>query len=397
MKSSKLSSILLGCFLLLSLSASAEETIVKLIPPVINADTIGIKYACMRPKRENGINISAKKIERNKIVINCYGHGGAGWTTLFGSIQKAIQLFEEEKISKETPIRIVGSGCIGLCMATELSHSGYNVSGIYTKSLYDPVSWRSAGFFGLLAVADVQEVIPLAKESFIVYQQISQGKHPYLARDAVRYLPIYCTQETEGELAFLVQLGLVPPKQQVTLAFEGGATHSGYYQYMTFFMNTGILMQNFLSEIHKKNIPIEIKTIHSFSEIQEQVIVNCTGFGAGELNQDTNLNAVRGHLIALNDLSGPGHLDYMILTSVLQDQEAQPLYMTPKCLIVTPDHPEGIHSLGVIGVTFIPHAEKLSAEQLQELDQNAYQKLLERASLFFFQKPYKSPSPKEAG
>ena len=397
MKLSKLSSNLIGCFLLLNLSALAEETIIKLIPPVINADTIALKYACMRPKRENGINISAQKIEGNKIVINCYGHGGAGWTTLFGSIQKAIHLFEEEKMSKKTPIRILGSGCMGLSMATELSRSGYNVAGIYTKNLYDAVSWRSAGFFGLLAVGDVQEAILQAKESFLVYQQISQGKHPYLSREAVRYLPIYCTKENEGELAFLVQLGLVPSKQPVTLKFEGGATHSGFYQYMTFFMNTGILMQNFLSEIHKKNIPIEIKTVHSFSEIREQVIVNCTGFGAAELNQDTNLNAVRGHLIALNDLSGPGHLDYMILASVLQEDQLEPLYMTPKCLVVTPDHPEGIHRLGVIGVTFIPHAEKLSAEQLQELDQNAYQKLLDRASFFFFQKPYKSPYPKETG
>ena len=45
-----------------------------------------------------------------KTIVNCYGHGGWGWTTLFGSVQYAIELFEKTNPSKDIPIRVIGWG-----------------------------------------------------------------------------------------------------------------------------------------------------------------------------------------------------------------------------------------------------------------------------------------------
>lgn len=371
-----------GLFLLCCTLISAEEKVVKLTPPIISPKTIALEYSCMRPGREGGINISIEK-RSDKTIINCYGHGGAGWTTLFGSVQKTIDLFENENPNKDIPIRVLGSGCVGLTTAIELSRLGYNVAGIYTKNLYDMASWRAAGFFGLLAIDDPKAIVPMAVKTFLTYQQIEKGQHPYIPKGAVELLPIYCTSDTENELAFLVEQNLVPPKESVSLEFDHGIKHKGFFKYLTYYMNTGILMKQLINEVKKLNIPLEVKEIHSYCEVSENMIFNCTGLGAEELNMDSKLNAIAGHLIALNEESGQGHMDYMLLTNVVQNGKKEALYMTPKCIIVTPDNPMGRNIFGVLGVTFIPHAEKLSSEQLRELDRIEFNKILDRASIFF--------------
>ena len=55
---------------------------------------------------------------------------------LDGSVDKAIELFQQTSSSKKTPIRVVGSGCMGVTAAIELSKLGYEVVGIS--------SWRAA-------------------------------------------------------------------------------------------------------------------------------------------------------------------------------------------------------------------------------------------------------------
>jgi hypothetical protein len=373
---------------LLSTPLFAEEAkVVKLHPPIITSQSIGVEYACNRPGHDEGLNISVEK-RGDKTIVNCYGHGGAGWTTLFGSVEAAIERFKKLNLPKDIPIRVLGSGCMGLTTAIELSRLGYKVEGIYTKSLYDMPSWRAAGFFGLLVIKSKTSILPIAKASFLAYQQIANGQHPYLSKSGVKLLPIYCTPDAEEEIAFLAEMGLIPPKKPVTLDFQNGVTHSGFFEYMTFFMNTGVLMKELIAEVKKRHIPLEINPIEHYADVKEKIVFNCTSAGARQLNNDKKVNEIRGHLIGLNKKSGKGHMDYILLTSVMQDNKLQTLYMTPKSLIVTPENPAGIKSLGVIGTTFIEHAEKFSPEQVKELDEQEFQKLLERASLFFSGQPF---------
>nr|MBA3816188.1 hypothetical protein [Parachlamydiaceae bacterium] len=138
--------------LLCSLALQANEPkIVKLIPPQICNETVSEEIVCTRPMREGKFNISLEQ-KNSKTVVHCYGHGGSGWTTLFGSVSKAIDLFQETQPSKAKPIRIIGSGCMGLTAAIELSQLGYQIAGISTKNLYDLPSWRAAGYFALVSV-----------------------------------------------------------------------------------------------------------------------------------------------------------------------------------------------------------------------------------------------------
>jgi D-amino-acid oxidase len=368
-----------------------EPKLVRLTPPKISPETIDEKIVCTRPLREGNFNISTE-IYKGKTITHCYGHGGAGWTTLFGSVNKAIEQFQNTNLSRNKPIRIIGSGCMGLTLAVELKRLGYHVTGIFTKELYDIPSWKAAGNFGLVSVSNSPDETASLKrillESFLTYQQIEQGKHPYFSTHAVEYMPVYCSMQTESGVEDLEEMGIVPPREFVSLDFGNGVVHHDYVQFMTYFMNTTLLMQELMNEVARLEIPVEIREVHAFDEISEDVIFNCSGLGSRELNSDQDLSPVRGHIITLNHSAGHEHMGYMICADVLQHGKREDVYIIPKCISVTPQNPRGVSCAGALGGTFIGGVAALTAEELAELDELEFKNLLERNSEFFQGHPF---------
>ena len=382
---------LAGIFHVSMIFAGQEASIVKLTPPVLNESTVLKEISCTRPMREGRFNISTEPFRGQtdvKAVVHCYGHGGSGWTTLFGSVGKAIRLFQAEcPMSQNKPIRVIGSGCMGLTAAIELTRQGYQVSGISTKELYDICSWRAAGYFALVSVKTSPEeqksLNEIGVETFKTYQQIDQGRHPYIRSDAVRYIPVYCSRDTEAGVEDLEEKGLIPPHEDVTLDFGAGVQHENFVKYMTYFMDTTKLMKQLTAEVKRLGIPVEMQTVHSFDDVEEEVVFNCSGLGAKELNQDANMIPVRGHLILLNEQAGTEHMDYMIYTKVHQNGSEEYVYMFPKAAAVSSDEKEGVPCKATLGGTFIPNADQLTPEELDRLDAKEFQKLLDRNALFF--------------
>lgn len=366
-------------------STCKEQKIVKLKAPILQPRTVLTKLSSVRPMREGSFNISTENVGR-KFLVHCYGHGGSGWTTLWGSVTKAIGLFKASDIAKDVPIRVIGSGCMGLNTAVELKRQGYQVAGITTNELYNLPSWVAAGYFAICAVKtsiDEQDNLnAIGVETFTTYQKIGRGEHPFISRDSVRYIPVYCSSDTESGLEDLEAKGLIPPHENVTLDF-GSVQHPNFFKYMTYFIDTTKLMKQLHSEVKRLQIPIEINEVKSFDFVKEQVIFNCSGLGARELNQDDKMVGVRGHVIFLSEESGNDHMDYMIYTKVRQDDKEEYIYMFPKSVSVTSSHPEGLPGKAVIGGTFIPNVETLSSERLAQLDALEFKRLLDRNSLFF--------------
>ncbi len=368
-----------------------EPKIVKLTPPQLTPETISEELVCTRPMREGKFNISLEN-SNGKTVVNCYGHGGSGWTTLFGSVNKAIELYQNGNPNKATPIRVIGSGCMGLTAAIELTNLGYTVSGIYTKDLYNIPSWRAAGYFALVSVKTSPEeqanLNEIGLNTFLTYQQIDKGNHPYITSDAVNFMPVFCSVETDAGVEDLEARGMIPPREYVTLDFGNGVTQPGYVKFMTYFMNTSTLMKQLNAEVNKLGISVEQNVVNSFDDIDESVIFNCSGLGGRELNSDTNMIPVRGHLVTLNASSGSGHMEYMIYSKVKQGGKEEYIYMFPKNLSVTPENVDGIPCVGVLGGTFIPNVDKLSQSEQDELNKKEFKRLLDRNSEFFHGHPY---------
>ena len=364
-----------------------QPAVISLCPPKLNPKTILRQLNCIRPMREGCFNISTDKIGAKQIV-HCYGHGGAGWTTLFGSVGKAISLLPKEA----APIRVIGSGCIGLTAAIELTRLGYQVAGITTREVYDIPSWRAAGYFAFVSLntspEERENLNAMGVETFKTCRLIEAGNHPYISADAVRKLPVYSSKETEAGIEELEALGLIPPHEEVTLDFGSGARHEGFVKYISYFLDTTKMMKQLLAEVATLGIPIEFKGVKSFDEIEEKVIFNCTGIGSRELNHDDKIIPVKGHLVLLNERSGIDHMDYIIYTKVIQDGREEYIYMFPKAMSVSSSNLNGEPCQCALGGTFIPHVDRLTQEQSEELDRIEFQKLLDRNSLFFHNVPF---------
>lgn len=373
--------------LLCTISLSAHDAkVVRLTPPKISSETVLEEIACTRPMREGKFNISFEQTS-GKTIVHCYGHGGSGWTTLFGSVDKAISLFQKTNPDMSTPIRVIGSGCMGLTTAIELSRLGYKVAGISTKSLYDIPSWKAAGYFALVSVKTSPEeqasLNEIGLNTFLTYQKIERGDHPYISKDAVRYMPVYCSVDTEAGVEDLEAQGLIPPREYVSIDFGNGVIHHDFVKYMTYFTNTSTIMRQLTSEAGRLGISIELKEIKTFNDVAEEVIFNCSGLGSRELNSDDNMIPVRGHLVTLNEASGSEHMNYMIYTKVKQDGREEYIYMFPKNISVTQGNSQGNICTGILGGTFIPHADKFSPSDQEKLDKVEFERLLDRNAQFF--------------
>lgn len=367
--------------------AAHEPRVVKLTPPLISQETISEKITCDRPKREGLFTISLE--ERSpKTLIHCYGHGSIGWTALFGSVNKAIQLFVQTNPSKNTPIRIIGSGCMGLTAAIELKLHGYNVVGITTKSLYDMPSWKAGGnfAFGTSKYSPIvqQYVNDIILDTFLTYQKIDQGNHSYISADAVTFMPVYCSNDTEAGVEYLESIGVLPEKEDVTLDFSNNVIRPGFIKHMSYFMDVTSLMRQLMQEVKRLEIPIQIQEVQSFDEITETIIFNCSGFGAKQLNHDNNMIAVRGHLVTLNENAGTGYSDYMIYSKVKQQGHDAYIYLFPKSVSVTSEHPEGTACNGILGGTFMPGIYELDPIEQRKVDEREFELLLNRHYEFFY-------------
>lgn len=358
--------------------------LVKLVPPKINLSTVAQKMTGCRPMRDGKFNISLDAT-KTKCLVHCYGHGGSGFTTVFGSVKKAIDLLIQAKIKGK--VRVVGAGCLGLTAAIELSCRGFEVQGITAKDQYDITSWRAAGSFATVSIRTASEeqknLEQMVADTFEVYSQIADGKHPYLTPGFLRLLPMFCDEEMKPGLEMLIDKGLLPSPKDVCLDFGNGAYHEDFFQYMTYFIDTTRMMRQLFDETQKRGIPLQIKDLKSFDELSEEIIFNCSGLGARKLNQDESMTSVRGHLLFLNIEAGKRHMDYLICTKVLQQNQKEYIYLFPKTEIVTSAYPSGIPCQGVLGGSMISHDDRLSAYESEELDKREFQKIIDRSVRFF--------------
>lgn len=363
--------------LLLACTCFAEEAIIKLNPPHLSESSLLEKIVCERPMRDEKLNISVEDRDE-KTIVNNYGHGGSGYTTLFGSVYKAIRLYTKTNPDKETPIMVVGSGCVGLTTAIELKRLGYNVRGIQTKERFNIASYKAGGILALASVANDPALVEIGIETFLVIQDIIKGKHPYISASGFPKIDAYCNGSESG-LEHLINAGLMPEGVPVTLDFNG-VQREGFKKYESNFIDVSQIMQDLMREVERLEIPILIQEACCYCCVDAPVVFNCSALGSFILNEDEKVKPVRGHLITLNEEAGDKHLDYIIYG----EYEGKYFYLIPKTVSVSTEFPEGRKCSGVLGGTFIPNAADLSPEEQEALDKASFEEILKTNRAFFY-------------
>ena len=350
------------------------QRIIALTPPRISDAHIKEKIVCIRAHRERIFNVSTQVIE-NKLIVHNYGHGGAGWTFLFGCVNESIRLFEEHIKQnpelKNQPITIIGAGCYGLLTAIILTLKGHPVQ-ILAADTENIPSNKAAGFFfprHRKCSNDQEKELFQARgmESYATYLEIIKGTHPFIKKGPL-LLPGYFGLDIDPGFAPYIAQGLVATPEQVTIDFGNGKTYKAM-AYKTVFINSAAIMQELNRNIETLNIPIIRKYITSFDEITQSIIFNCAGLGAKKLTGDARIVPVQGHLITLKDQPLMEQLQYMINVKVLStNARGKPrdelIYYAPK-------------DTGILGITFI------RGQDNPDTNHHEFDRLLQRCQDFF--------------
>lgn len=346
---------------------------VHLVPPHVTVDHIDQTITCIRAHRERIFRVDTEW-HTHKLICNNYGQGGAGWTFLFGCVNESIRHYEHQKATtpslQNKPITVVGAGCYGLLTAILLARKGHTVR-IIAQDLEGLASYKAAGFFfprpRKSSTPDECAVFQaLGLESYKTLVEIATGNHPFISTGA-HLLPAYFAPDIDPGFAPYHAAGLIARPQNVMIDF-GNGKHYAAQEYTTIFINAQELMEELHRNRIQLHIPITIKKIETWDEIDDPVIFNCSGRGARSLSNDQRLIPVQGHLITLKNQPPRDQLQYMINAKVVQNTRGkirdELIYYAPK-------------QSGILGITFLRGQDSLTTNH------HEFERLLQRCQDFF--------------
>lgn len=348
--------------------------IVKLIPPDLSLDNIKENITCIRSHRERIFRIDTELLN-NKIIVHNYGHGGAGWTFLFGAVEESIKQFQEKypafaKASADTySVCVIGAGCYGLLTALTLYEMGYKVR-IVAEKTEDLQSDKAAGFFfpRHRKCSNPQEIAifrSIGLSSYKQYLSIINGTHKFIKRGPI-LVPAYFSLDIDPGFEPYIEQNLIDKPEHVMIDFGNNKKYLAQ-EYKIIFINPSVLMQELRQEVKTRNISIENKKISDFSEICENIIFNCSGQQAKFLTKDPKLVPVQGHLITLkNPNLNNLYLINFKVTDKLPDGRLRDelIYYAPK-------------NAGILGITFIRGQDDPNSNS------HEFDRLLKRSQEFF--------------
>lgn len=350
------------------------QRIIQLTPPTISEEHIKEKITCIRAHRERIFQVYSE-FRKEKLIVHNYGHGGAGWTFLFGCVHESIRNFEQRIIEnsslKKQPISVIGAGCHGLLTAVILAQKGYAVR-IVAQDVDAIPSTKAAGFFfpRPRKCSTPQEVAifsSLGMESYAAYLNIILDENPFIHAGA-KLLPAYYGLDIDPGFGPYITQGLLKTPQKVTIDFNTGKTYEAM-EYRTIFIDTSVMMQELYRNVYELGIKIVRAHVEQFEEVQESIIFNCAGWGAKKLTGDQRIVPVQGHLITLKNQPPLKELQYMINVKVtMTNLQGMPrdelIYYAPK-------------ESGILGITFLRGQDSLTANQ------HEFDRLIERCQKFF--------------
>lgn len=227
----------------------------------------------IRPFRISGIRLEIEHF-KNKTIVHNYGHGGSGLTLSWGCAQHVAQLVEQElaQTRQETKqiIAVIGAGVIGLSVVHELLEKGYSVN-VYARKFPHHMGQNVGGgairTFGLSQGQDQELLKKLETVSRERFEKCAHDKQPEFCgvKEVVDFKN--SSDEKVSEKSLLV----VDVNQYMNDLFEKGQKKGAQFVLKVF------------------------TTKDEVAQLQESVVVNCTGYGAKDLFADQDVYPMRGH------------------------------------------------------------------------------------------------------
>ncbi len=275
-------------------------------PVQVSEDRILETVRGLRPGRTGGFRLEADLFETKTLVHN-YGHGGDGVTLSWGCARlSADRVLETET----TDVAVIGAGVQGLTTALLLLQAGRQVT-IYAEAFTPNVTSDvagaiilTAGRYGSVPNNMVRRVNQLARRGF----------EPYLNRPGygvteVRYHNLDCYRHGDQKPEVDTLLGCAVEQNYTTIMVDMS-------QYLP------RLMQD-IRALGGIFYTQKFESLDHVLSLEQEIIVNCSGLGAGVLCNDEAVYPLWGQLVRLQPQQ---EIDYAYTSRGLEGN----LYMLPR-------------------------------------------------------------------
>lgn len=299
------------------------------VPPMIapmraSIDRITDIKVCLRPFRPQGPRLDTEMLG-DTLVVHNYGHGGSGWSLSWGSAEVAVG---KAAAALPSHIAVVGCGIIGLTSAVMAQRAGMQVT-IYAKEVFSRTrsvrangSWTPDSRIALTAPAGEafgalwERMARFSWKSFRSYlglpgspvdfaDQYRLSDQPFTAHDEEDapppnkgdYASTGMPQDSSEFASYGERIADITPGHEVmergSTPFAAPYVRRSSNMFFNFSSYGHYLMQEFLENGGK----IEIREFHApgeLAQLKEKVVINCPGYAARDLWQDSKLIPVRG-------------------------------------------------------------------------------------------------------
>ena len=220
----------------------------------------------------------------------------------------------------KTHIAIVGKGIIGLTNAIKMAQAGYRVTVFFDTATGKITSWVAAAFWLPVLSGDDPRIPGIAAESLREFNELA--KNPATGVRPIRLRVAY----TSPDGADLSWLRAVPTRRlekhelptDCCFGYEANVFRMEMEKYLPF-----------LEERARWNgVAFEQRHITDLTDVDADVIVNCTGVFARHLAKDKKVIPIRGQVVLVETpqalvnprnrefdvliIEGPGRLDYIV-------------------------------------------------------------------------------------
>ena len=281
----------------------------RLVPVRAAWDRVIRTTVGLRPYRPSGFVLRAGKLD-DKTIIQNYGHGGSGMSLSWGTGEIAANMALEQPARSAA---VLGCGVVGLTTARQLQRRGFDVT-IYAMSV-PPNTTSNMSLAGWTPTSGLVEANlrttawdeQFRKAATIAYRelQLLVGRGygvSWLEGDSLNP----SEPGLDAAASVPVRSPLLPDTLRTGATVLGPGEHPFPTPYATrrssLRIEPSIYLDALVRDVRVAGGAIVIRkfdNLRDIAQLEESVVVNCTGLGSGELFGDDEIMPVKGQLTHL--------------------------------------------------------------------------------------------------